>query len=179
MAEDLPFELLGFGGRRLDPLSECAQHELRRQLVDGERARAAEAAAALEQTPLGERLQLTAKLIRSGHDHAAQLHERPPADLDRAAASEEQQPQGLASLPLPRHGQRLAHECCSCCTDRVERVVLALQPPLVARAAAALEHRLAATAQVTNEARAVMASPFNRPDMDTSACSLAKRSASA
>jgi len=58
-------------------------------------------APALEQTSLGQRLQLLAKPIGCGHDHAAQLHKRPPAHLDRAPACDQQQPQRLASLTHP------------------------------------------------------------------------------
>jgi len=41
-------------------------------------------AAAIEQPPFGQRFQFGAEPIRCGHDHAAQLHERPPAHFDRA-----------------------------------------------------------------------------------------------
>ena len=38
VTEDLTLELVGLGGRSLDPPSERAQDELRRELVDGTRA---------------------------------------------------------------------------------------------------------------------------------------------
>ncbi len=51
-----------------------------------------------------------------------------------------------------------------CGADRVESVVFALQPPLASWAAASLEHRFAAAAQIASEGGAVMAGALNRPD---------------
>ena len=104
-----------------------------------------------------------AELFGRGDDHAAQLHERNPTHVDRAAASKQQQPQRLASLPGSRQGERLARQRCAGGADRVERVVLTLQPPLVAWAAADLEHRLAAAAQMTGKPGTVMACTLDRP----------------
>jgi hypothetical protein len=73
----------------------------------------------------------------------------------------------FASLPGSRQGERLARQCCAGGTDRVERVVFPLQPPLVTRAAADLEHRLAAAAQVAGKPGTVVASAFDRPDAST------------
>jgi len=42
-----------------------------------------------------------------------------------------------------------------------------VQPPLAPRAAASLEHRLAAAAQMASEASAVVAGTLNRPDTRT------------
>ena len=104
----------------------------RRELVGRARARAAEAAAALEQLAERQPPQLVAELLGRGDDHAAQLHERFAADVDGAAAGDQQQPQRLPSLPCPRQRERLARERRARRPDRVERVVLAAQPPLVA-----------------------------------------------
>jgi hypothetical protein len=92
------------------------------------------------------------------------LHERPPPHLDRAPARDQQQPQGLASLPASRQGELLARARRACGTNRVERVVFAAQPPLVARTATALEHQLTAVAQVASKAGTVVTSTFNCPD---------------
>ena len=62
---------------------------------------------------------------RGRYDHAAQLHERPPAHFDRSASCDQQQPQRLASLPAPRQCGRVAGECRACGTDRVEWFVFA------------------------------------------------------
>jgi len=55
-------------------------------------------------------------------------------------------------------------ECRACGADRVEPVVFAAQPTLATRAAASLEHRFAAAAQITSEAGTVMPGTLNRPD---------------
>ena len=52
----------------------------------------------------------------------------------------------------------------ACGADRVESVVFALQPPLASRAAASLEHRLAAAAQIASERGTVVADALNCPD---------------
>ncbi len=52
------------------------------------------------------------------------------ADVDGAAAGDQQQPQCLASLPLPGQRERLAGQRRPRGPDGVERVVLAVQPPL-------------------------------------------------
>jgi hypothetical protein len=164
VAGDLVLELCGFHGRSFDPARECAQDELCRELVDGTRARAAEAAAALEQLAFGQGLELRPEPIGGGHEHAAQLHERSPAHLDRAAARDQQQAQRLAALAHPRHRQRLLRECGPCGADRVERVVFAAQPALVTRPATALDYRLILAAEMTSEAGAVMTRALNGPD---------------
>ena len=58
----------------------------------------------------GSRRSSLAELVGCGHDHAAQLHERFAANIDGAAAGEQQQPQRLLSLPRARQRQRLARE---------------------------------------------------------------------
>ncbi len=69
-----------------------------------------------------------------------------------------------ASRRCPARGSAsvLAREHRAGGPDRVEPVVLALQPPLVARAAAGLEHRLAAAAQIDGRARH-RSGPLPRP----------------
>jgi hypothetical protein len=89
-------------------------------------------------------------------------------------ARNQQQPQRLASLPHPGHTDRRARQRRAYRTHRVERVVLAAQPPLVAGAATALEHRLTAVAQVTREAGAVMTDALNRPDTRTRRVSISE-----
>ena len=58
----------------------------------------------------------------------------------------------------------VARERCTGGTDRVESVVFAAQPPLATRAAARLEHRFAAAAQIASKTGAVMACSFDCPD---------------
>src|SRR6266545_4499507 len=107
--------------------------------------------------------QLLTQLVGAGDDHAAQLHERKPTHVDRAAASKQKQPQRLALLPRSRQRRSFAGERRAGRADRVERVVLTLQPPLVAWAAASLEHRLAAAAQMTSKPGTVMACTLDGP----------------
>ena len=93
-------------------------------------ARAAEAAAAVEQLAGRQPAQLLAELVGRGDDHAAQLHERFAADVDGAATRDQQQPQRLPPLARSRQRERLAGERRPRRPGRVERVVLAAQPPL-------------------------------------------------
>ena len=94
--------------------------------------------------------------------------QRDPAHVDGAAASKQQQPQRLASVPRSRQGERLARQRCASSADRLERVVLPLQPPLVASARADLEHRLAAAAQLASKPGTVVACALDRPDASAS-----------
>jgi hypothetical protein len=122
----------------------------------------------------GQAAELGAELVGAGDDHAPQLHERLAAHLDRAAAGEQQEPQRFPSLPGSRQGERLAGERCTGGADRVQLVVLATQPPLVAWDAADLKHYLAAAAQMTGEPGTVMACAFDRPDTPASRIELSK-----
>jgi hypothetical protein len=72
------------------------------------------------------------------------LSERLTADVDGASSCDQQEPQRLASLAVARQRERLAGKRCPRRPNRVERVVLAAEPPLGARRAADLEHRLTA-----------------------------------
>ena len=105
--EDLAFECLGLFGGGLDAAGECAQHEDGGELVGCPRAGAAEAAAAVEQLADRQPPQLVAQPVGCGDDHAAQLHERDPALVDRAAPGEQQQPQRLLMLARARQSPAL------------------------------------------------------------------------
>src|SRR5438128_1364526 len=97
---------------------------------------------------------------------AASERTRPWCDqetINCAAASKQKQPQRLAFLPRSRQRRSLAGERRAGRADSVERVVLTLQPPLVAWAAASLEHRLAAAAQMTSKPGSVMACTLDGP----------------
>jgi hypothetical protein len=85
VGEDLGLELGRLRGRCLHTPGQRAQHERAGELVWCARVGAAEPAAAFDQPLLGQGAELTAELFRRGHDHAAQLHERLPADVDRAS----------------------------------------------------------------------------------------------
>jgi hypothetical protein len=97
--EDLALELGRFDRRRADPPRERAQDEPRRELVRDGGARAAEAAAALEQPLRGQSAELPAKRLRGGHDHAAQLH----VTAEPAVGS-------LAFLRVARSRERWQHQ---------------------------------------------------------------------
>ncbi len=92
MSVDLALELSGLHGCGFDSAGEAAEHEPARELVERARARASKSAAADDQPPGGQLSQLLAQTVGTGDDHAAQLHERIPADVDGAAACKKQQP---------------------------------------------------------------------------------------
>ncbi len=124
--------------------------------------RAAEPAAALDSRPQAA-LGAPAELVRSGHDRAAQLHERLATNIDRTSASDHQQPQRLPSLPFAWQREILPGEHRPGRSGRVQLVVFAVQPPLTTRTTAGLDHRFAAAAQMTSKAGTVMTCTLNRP----------------
>ncbi len=65
-------------------------------------------AAALEQPADWQGAEFVAEPFGCGDDHAAQLHERLAADIDRAAARDQQQPERLAPLPCARERECFA-----------------------------------------------------------------------
>jgi hypothetical protein len=67
-------------------------------------------------------------------------------------------------LSCSRQRELAARERRTRCTDRVEPVIFAAQPPLAPWSAARLEHRLAVAAQIASETGAVMTRSLNRPD---------------
>ncbi len=111
----------------------------------------------------GQPPQLVTELLGRGHDHAAQLDEREPTHVDGAAPRKQQHPQRLLALARARQRQRLGREPGAGSPDRVERVVLATQPPLAAGVTADLEHRLAALGEVARETGTVVAGALDRP----------------
>jgi hypothetical protein len=82
-AEDLTLQLVRFEGGGLDAAGKAAQHEPGRDLARV-RVGAAKATATLEQPPRRKAAQLIAEPVGRGHHHAAQLHQRLPADVDGA-----------------------------------------------------------------------------------------------
>ena len=60
--------------------------------------------------------------------------------------------------------ERLAREHRPGRPDRVERIVLALQPPLVSRTTPSLDDCFTAAAQITGKPGTVMAGTLDRPD---------------
>jgi len=80
--------------------------------------------------------------------------------LRRASSSTRKR---LLSLSRARQGQRLGREPSPCGSDRVERVVLAAQSPLIPGVAAHVHHQFTAIAEVTGQAGAVMAGALDGP----------------
>jgi hypothetical protein len=110
----------------------------------------------------GKPAQLVAEAFWGGHDHAAQPHER-FADIDGAAAGDQQQPQRFPPRTRARQRERLAGKRRPRRWDRVERVILAAPPMPVSRPAADLEHGFAALAEIAGKPEAVISSTFDRP----------------
>ena len=129
---------------RLRSAARVSARRARSRVVRPPRVRPAEATATADQLPNGQRPQLLAQPLRRGDDHTAQLDEREPADVDGAAAGEQQHPQRLLPLTGTRKKLRACRQRRACRPDRVERVVLATQAPLPADAAADLCHRFGA-----------------------------------
>ena len=125
--------------------------------------RPAGAAAAVEQLAERQPAQLLAEPVGSGDDHAAQLHERDLARLDRGVPRQQQQPQRLLMLAGTRPRPTLACKRRAGSTDGVELVIFAVQPPLAAAAAIDLMHLLATALQMTDKPGAVIAGPLDRP----------------
>jgi hypothetical protein len=98
----------------------------------------------------------------------------PLAHIDCASAGQQKQPQRLTPLPSSRQAQRLARERRPRGADRVQRVILAPQPPLVTRAASDLEHRLAASTQMASKPGTVMTGTFDGPHASAAAVLLDK-----
>ncbi len=138
VGEDFALELFCFGGRGLDPARERAQDELRGQLVDGKRVRSRKRLQRSSRHRSGSAYNFS----RSGSG-AVTITLRSCTSArrrtSRAPARDQQQSQRFASLAHPRQDERLARQRRACGTDRVERVVFAAQPPLVARATAAVD----------------------------------------
>ena len=105
VANDLALELVRLLGRGFDPACERAEHEHDRELIRCARVRATEAAAAPNQLARRQLPELRAQVLRRRHDHASQLHQREPADIDGTATSEQQHAQGLLALAGPRQRQ--------------------------------------------------------------------------
>jgi hypothetical protein len=107
--------------------------------------------------------QLVAEFVGCGDDHAAQLHERNLARVDRGSPGQQQKPQRLLMLPGSRSCPTLVCEGRASGTDRVELVVFATQPPLAAAGAVDLMHLFAPALQVTDKPGAVVAGALDRP----------------
>jgi hypothetical protein len=167
VGEDLPFELGRFAGCGIDPATEASQDEPRRELVGSCAARAAQAAAALEQPSGWEHAQLLAEPVRGGDDHAAKLSECFAAHVDGAAACDQQEPQRFASVAVTWQRERLAGKRCACRPRRVECVVFAAQASLGPRGTADFEHALSTASEVTRKPRAVASRALDRPDAST------------
>ena len=126
--EDLALELVGFLRSPPRSVARASAARARCELVGCARARAAEAAAASSSSPSGSRTQLVRGVLGCGHDHAAELNERVGRCrrrcVVRAAAP-------VAPLAAARRAAVSASgcECRAGGADRVERVVLAAQPP--------------------------------------------------
>ncbi len=121
--------------------------------------------------------QLVTEMLGCRDDHAAQLDERDPTDVDGAASREQEHPQRLLPLPRARERHRVGGEPCACGSDRVQWVVLAAQSTLAPGLAADLEHRLAALGEVTSQPSAVMASALDRPGTNARSVLVGNRSA--
>ena len=127
-------------------------------------AGAAEAAAAVEQLAERQPTQLVAELVGGGDDHAAQLHKRDLARVDRGSPGQQQKPQRLLMLAGSRPCPTLVCERRAGCTDCVELVVFAAQPPLAAAGAVDLMHLFALPLQVPDKSGAVVAGALDRPE---------------
>ena len=145
VGEDLAFEERCLVGGRLDALGERAEREDGGEVVGGASARAAEATAAPDQLGDREQSKLVTEGLRRGHDHAAELDERDPANVDGASPGDHQYPQRF--LTLSRTGSRTnaGSDNRARRAGRVERVVLAAQPPFGAGRAGALVDGLVAS----------------------------------
>jgi hypothetical protein len=66
-------------------------------------------------------------------------------------------------LACARHRRRFTCEHAACGTDRIERVVLAAQPPLAAELTADSERRLVLYGEKACQSGAVVAGAFDRP----------------
>ena len=124
--------------------------------------------AAVEQLPYRQPAQLLAERVGGGHDHRAQLGQCFAADVDGAAARDQQQPQRLPPLTCARERERVARERRPCRPGRVE----ACRP---CRAAAARPRgvrltsstALAAFGEEAGQPGAVAAGALDRPDAAT------------
>src|SRR5439155_1422469 len=121
------------------------------------------AAAAVEQLALRQLPQLLAKQLRGGDDDGAQLRQRFAADVDGAAARDQQQPQRLAPLASARERERVAGERGRRGPGRVQRVVFAAESTLAVRYATDLEHALCTCMEIAAQTSAVAAGAFDRP----------------
>ena len=149
----------------LDAAGERTQDDDRGELGGRAGAGAAEAAAAVEQLAERQPTQLVAESVGGGHDHAAQLHERNSAGIDRGSPGQQQQPQRLLMLARARSCPTLVREGRASGTDCVELVVFAAQPPLAAAGAVDLMHLFAALAlKVPDKPGAVVAAALDRPE---------------
>src|SRR5437762_9256856 len=99
----------------------------------------------------------------SGGTRSTQDHAYTENRTDPAAAGEQQHAQRLLTLACPRQRQDLARKRRARRSERVERVVLAAEPPLRADAASNLDRRLALVRQIAREAGAVVTGAFDCP----------------
>jgi hypothetical protein len=177
VTEDLALEERCLVGGRLDALGEGAERDDGGEMVGGASVRAAEATAAPDQ--LGDRKhpEVLSDDLRRSNDHAAELDERDSSHVDCASPGDHQHAQRFLPLARSGSGTSAGPDDRARRTDRVEWVVLAVQPPLSTRATGALVQHLAARGQVSGEPGAIVTGALNRPQPSSGANSSANRGA--